>query len=171
VNPASVLWRDPKRAADAVAPSLERIGAAEAGAARDYRANVEAQRKADATPIPKLSERAQAAAAALATATDEKAQMALWRGVMTDKAINAELRRFSAAVQQRFGEDTVRAMRRSGGGLVEAASVPREHHAALAAVSRTVHTLQEGRFASANQTEAARLVRRQALGYRRGLKP
>ena len=83
--------------------------------------------------------------ATLAAAPDEKARAALWRGITADKAIGAELRQFSAAVQQRFGDDTVRAMLRSGGGLVEAASVPREHHAALAAVSRTVHTLQEGR--------------------------
>jgi hypothetical protein len=81
----------------------------------------------------------------------------------TDKAINAELRQFLAAVQQRLGDDTIRATRSSGGGLVEAAAVLREHHAALAAVSRTVQALQEGRFASANQTEAARLVQRQAV--------
>jgi hypothetical protein len=59
---------------------------------------VEAQRQADATPIPKLSERAQAAVATLATATDEKAQVALWRGMTSDKTIGAELRQFSAAV-------------------------------------------------------------------------
>jgi len=76
---------------------------------------VEAQRKADATPIPKLSEQAQASVATLATATDEKAQVALWRGLISDKTIDAEPRQFTAAVQQRFGDDTVRAMLRSGG--------------------------------------------------------
>jgi hypothetical protein len=80
----------------------------------------------------------------LATATDEKVRTALWRGMTSDKTIGAELRQFSAAVQQRFGDDTVRAMLRSGGTQVEAASVPHQHEAAFTAVSRTVHTLKEG---------------------------
>jgi hypothetical protein len=62
-------------------------------------------------------------------------------------------------------------MLRTGGGAVEAPSVPREHQAALAAVSRTVHALKEGEHASARQAETARLAQRQALGYRRGLRP
>jgi hypothetical protein len=74
-------------------------------------------------------------------------------------------------VQQRFGDDTVRAMLRSGGTSVEVASVARHHRAALAAVSRTVHTLKERRVRHARLSEAVRLVQRQALGYRRGLKP
>ena len=65
----------------------------------------------------------------------------------------------------------VRAMRRSGGGIVEAASVPRQHRAALAAVSHTVHTVKEGEFASARQGQAERLAQRPALGHRRGLRP
>jgi hypothetical protein len=132
---------------------------------------LEAQRKADATPIPKLSERAQAAVITLAAATDERAQAALWRGMTTDKAIGVELQRFSSAVQQRFGDDAVRAMLRSDGRIIEAASVPRQHQAAIAAVSRTIHTLKEGEHASARQAEAARLAQRQSLGHRRGLKP
>ena len=124
-------------AAGAIAPSLERIAAAEARAAQTYRASVEAQRKADAIPIPKLSERAEAAVAALAAAPDEKARAALWRSVTADTAVGAELQRFSDAVQQRFGEDAVRAMRRSQGGLAQAPSVARQHQAALAAVSRS----------------------------------
>jgi hypothetical protein len=107
----------------------------------------------------------------MGSATDEKAQAALWRGATTDKAIGVELQRFSAAVQQRFGDDPVRAMLPAGGGIVEAAFVPRQHRAALAAVSRTVHTLKEGEHASARQAEAARLTQRQSLGRRRGLKP
>ena len=85
----------------------------------------------------------------MGSATDEKAQVALWRGMTTDKAIGVELQRSSAAVQQRFGDDAVRATLRTGGGMVEAASVPLQHRAALAAVSRTVHTLKEGEHASA----------------------
>jgi hypothetical protein len=54
---------------------------------------------------------------------------------------------------------------------VEAASVPRQHQAAFTAISRTVRTLKEGEYTNARQSETARLVQRQALGYRRGLKP
>jgi hypothetical protein len=75
------------------------------------------------------------------------------------------------AVQQRFGDDAARAMLRSGGGLIAAASVPRQHRAALASVSRIMVALKEGEHASARQTKTARLAQRQALGNRRGLKP
>jgi hypothetical protein len=71
---------------------------------------VEAQGQADATPVPKLSQQAQTAMTALATATDEKTQVALWRGMTSDKTIDAEVGQFTAAVQQLFGDDTVRAM-------------------------------------------------------------
>ena len=54
------------RAAGAIGPSLERIGAAEARAERTYRTSVEAQRAADATGVPRLSETAQAAIGAMA---------------------------------------------------------------------------------------------------------
>ena len=101
--------------------------------------------------------------ATLAAEPDQKVQATLWRGMTADKASGAELERFSAAV---------RAMRRSGGGIVEAASAPRQHRAALAAVSCTVHTIQEGEFASARQDhQPERLAQRQALGHRRGLRP
>ena len=111
-----------------------------------------------------------AAVAALAAAPDEKARAELWTGITADKAIGAELQRFSDAVQRRFGDAAVRAMLRAEGRPVEAASVPRHHQAALAAVSRAVHTLQEGRLASANQAEAMRFAQHQALGHRHGLR-
>jgi len=132
---------------------------------------VEAQRKADATPVPKLSARAEAAVASLAAAANEKARAELWIGITADKAIDAELRRFWDAVRQRFGDDTVRDMLRSEDRLVEVASVPRQHGAAMAAVSRITNTLKQGEWASARQAEAQRLTQRQTLGYRRGLKP
>jgi hypothetical protein len=62
-------------------------------------------------------------------------------------------------------------MLRTEGRPVEAASVPRQHQAALAAVSRAVHTIKHGERVRARQTETARLAQRQALGYRRGLRP
>jgi Ti-type conjugative transfer relaxase TraA len=160
-----------ERAAAAVAPSLDRIATAEARAAQTYRESVEAQRKADATPIPKLTARAETAVASLALAPDEKACAELWQGITADKPIHEELRRFSAAVQQRFGDDTVRAMLRAEGRPIEAASVSRQHHGALASVSRITHTIKQSEWASARQSEAQRLEQRQALGHRRGLKP
>lgn len=160
-----------ERAAAAVAPSLDRIATAEARAAQTYRQSVEAQLRADATPIPKLTIRAEAVVASLAAAPDEKVRAELWRGITADKSINDELRRFSAAVQQRFGDDTVRAMLRAEGRPVEAASVSRQHQGALASVSRITRTIKQGEWASARQAEAQRLGQRQTLGYRRGLKP
>jgi hypothetical protein len=41
--------------------------------------------------------------------------------------------------------------------------VPRQHRAAFATVSRTVHTLKEGEYANARLSETARFVQRQAL--------
>jgi hypothetical protein len=108
--------------------------------------------------------------AALAVVPDQEARAELWTGITADKVIGAELQRFSDAVQRRFGGDAVRAMLRAGGRPIEAASVPRQHQAALAAVSRAVHTIKQGERASARQAEAQRLGQRQALGYRRGLK-
>jgi BID domain of Bartonella effector protein (Bep) len=159
-----------ERAAAAVAASLERIAAAQARAAQAYRGSVEAQRQADATPIPKLSVRAEAAVVALAAAPDEKVRAELWGSITADTSIDAELRRFSAAVQQRFGDETVRAMLRAEGRAVEATSVPRQHQAALAAVSRTVHSLKQGEWAGAQQAQSERLTQRQLLGYRPGMR-
>jgi hypothetical protein len=79
------------RVAEAIAPSLERSGAAEARATQRYRASGEVQRKADATVIPKLTARAEAAVAALAAANDDQARAALWRRITADNALGTEL--------------------------------------------------------------------------------
>jgi hypothetical protein len=155
--------------AGAIAPGLERIAAAEARAALTYRDSVAAQRKADAIPIPKLSERAEAAVATLAAAGNEKARASLWRSVTADPALGPELQHFSDAVQRRFGAETVRAMLRSQGGLAEAPSVAREHRTALAGVSRAVHTLKQGEFADISEVAHERLVQRRELGLWRGI--
>ena len=159
------------RVAEAIAPSLERIGTAEARAAQSYRESAQAQRTADATAIPKLTEHAEAAVAALATAADVKARADRWRRISANAAIAGELQRFSAAVQQRFGDDALRAMLRREGRSVDVASVPDQYRDALATVSRTVYALMAGEHAQLRQVEAARLAQRQALGYRQGLKP
>lgn len=74
-----------------------------------------------------------------------------------------------SGVRQRFGDDAVRAMLRNRGGPIEAASELSAHRAALRAVSRTIHVLEEGEFAREKQVRVERLAQRQALGHRRGL--
>jgi Ti-type conjugative transfer relaxase TraA len=156
-------------AAGAIAPGLERIAAAAARSALTYRDTVAAQRKADAIPIPRLSERAEAAVATLAAATDDKARAVLWRSVTADPALGPELQHFSDAVQRRFGAETVRAMLRSEGGLDEAPSVVRQHRAALAGVSRAVHTIKQGEHADISEVVRERLAHRQERGLWRGI--
>jgi len=158
-----------ERAARAIAPSLDRIAAAESRAAQTYRGDVDAQRQADAAGVPKLSARAESAVTALAAAPDDKARAAAWRGISEDQVVIGEVERFREAVRQRFGGEAVRAMLRSRGGPIEAASVRPEHRAALRAVSRTVHVLNEGELARMKEARAERLAQRQALGLRRGL--
>ena len=158
-----------ERAACAIAPAMDRIAAAENRAAETYRSDVDAQRQADAVGIPKLSERAEAAVTALTIAPDDKARAAAWRGISEDQVVGGEVARFQEAVRQRFGDDAVRAMRRSRGGSVEAASVRPDHRAALRVVSRTVHLLDEGELARMTEARTERLAQRQARGFRRGL--
>jgi Ti-type conjugative transfer relaxase TraA len=158
------------RAAAAIASGMDRIAAAERRAAETYRSDVAAQRRADAVAIPRLSERAEAAVAQLAAAPDEAARAALWQGMTADAGVAREVEGFREAVRQRFGDDAVRAMRRSYGGTIEAASVRPEHRAAVNVVSRTVHVLSAGEFARESQVRAERLAQRQALGHRLGLR-
>jgi hypothetical protein len=55
-----------------------------------------------------LSALAEAAVVALAAAPDAKARAKQWRGMTANQTIGVELRRFSDAAQQRFGDETVR---------------------------------------------------------------
>ena len=153
-------------AARGVVTHLRRVGEAEVVAARTYRSGVEAQRKADAIPVPGLSPRAKAAVAAIAAAPDEQARANSWSTLTADKALAAEVDRLTMAARLRFGDDMIRAMRRAEGGPVEAPSVPRQHQRALNAISRTVHTLTEGERASARQAESQRHAARQGLSAR-----
>ena len=68
-------------------PVREPIAAAEARAAQTYWDSVEAQCKANAVPITRLSQRAEAAVAALAVAPDDKARAALWRSATAVMAL------------------------------------------------------------------------------------
>ena len=113
---------NPKRASQAIAPYLERILAAESSAERRYRTGVEAQLRADATPIPQLSEKAGRVVASLNAAADNAQVAETWRVAMADPGIGAELQRFPAAVRQRLGDGGMRALYRS----VKATSRPRK---------------------------------------------
>ena len=159
-----------QRAAGAIGPSLERIGEAEARAERSYRTGVEAQRTADATGIPRLSVTVEAAIGAVAAAPDEKARATAWRAVQADERVAGELRAFDVAVEQRFGEEGVRAMLRAGGqpGAVTAASVAPEQRAELDRVAELTTTMKAGERASASLTH--RQAESERRGQRRGIR-
>jgi len=158
-----------ERVAKAVVSALDDIARAGNKAAQAYRSSVAAQRRADAVAIPRLSERAEAVVAKLTMAPDEAARAAVWQGMTADEGVAQEVAGFRAAVRQRFGDDTVRAMVRNQGWSIETASVRPEHRVALSTVSRTVHALEEGAFARERQVQAERLAQRQVLGHRQGL--
>ena len=91
-----------QRAAGAIGASLERIGAAEARAERTYRTSVEAQRAADATGIPRLSETAMAAIGAMSMAKEDRERAEAWRAAQAKSRSPASwphLRRGGTAVR------------------------------------------------------------------------
>ena len=159
-----------QRAAGAIGPSLERIGAAEARAEWGHRTGVEAQRAADTTGIPHLSAAAEAAVGTLAAAKDDRARGEAWRAVQGDKQVVGELRAFGAAVEQRFGEEGVRAMLRAEGqpGAVAAAFVAPEQRPELDRVAGLTAALKAGERAGA--AAAQREAEGERQGQRRGLR-
>ncbi|TLU70681.1 MobA/MobL protein [Lichenicoccus roseus] len=159
-----------QRAAGAIGPSLERIGEDEARAERTYRTGVDAQRAADATGIPRLSTAAEAAIGVVAAAPDEKARAGTWWAVQADERVASELRTFSAAVEQRFGEEGVRAMLRADGraGAVTAGSITPEQRPELDQVAELTSALKAGERAGA--ASAQRQAESERQGQRRGLR-
>ena len=161
-----------QRVAGAIGPSLERIGAAHARAERNYRTGVEGQRAADATGIPYLSAAAEAAIGAMTAAKDDQARGEAWRAVQGDKQVAGELRAFGAAVEQRFGEEGVRAMLRAGGrpGAVTVSSVTPEQRPELNRVARLTSALKVGERAGEGLARREAEMERERLGLRRGLR-
>ncbi len=153
----------------ALSGSLERIGEAESWVERAYRAGVEGQRAADATGIPRLSVAAEAAIGALRAAPDEKVRGEAWRTVQKDERVAAELGAFRAAVAQRFGDEGVRQMLRTGGrsGGVNTSSVAPEQLAKVDRVSELTVTLKQGERAgislTQHQAESERQVQRRGI--------
>jgi len=159
-----------ERAAGALPDSLTRIGTVEGWAERAYRGSVDAQCAADATGIPRLSPVAEAALSAVAVAGDEQVRGMAWRAVQADTPVAAELERFGAAVDQRFGAEGVRAMLRAEGraGAVTSASVAAEQRPALDRVAQLTATLKQGERAGAGL--AQRAAEREHQGQRRGMR-
>ena len=159
-----------RRAAGAIGPSLERIGETEARAERSYRTGVDAQRAADATGIPRLSAAAEAAIGVVAAASDEKARAGAWRAMQADERVAGEVRVLGAAVQQRFGEEGVRAMLRAEGqpGSVAMASVKPGQRAALDRVTELTVAVRAGERAAASLAQREAESRRQT--QRRGMR-
>ena len=89
--------------APVVVKAMGRVGAAEARVAGAHRATVAAQLKADATGVPRLSAKAEAAVAAMAEAKDNTGRAAALKAVRADPAVAGELRRFEAAARARLG--------------------------------------------------------------------
>ena len=159
-----------QRVAGAIGSSLERIGAAEIHAERNYRTGVGEQHAADATGIPRLSAAAEAAIGAVATAKDDQTRGEAWRAAQRDKQVAGELQVFGAAVKQRLGEDGVRAMLRAEGrpSVVTAVSVAPEQRSALDRVAGLTATLKAGERAGA--AAAQREAQSERQGQRRGLR-
>ncbi len=159
-----------ERAAGALPGSLTRIGTAEGWAERAYRGNVEAQRAADAAGIPRLSPVAEVALGAVAAAGTEQVRGEAWRAAQADTPVAAELERFGAAVERRFGAEGVRAMLRAEGraGAVTSASVAPEQRPALDQVAQLTATLKQGERTGAGL--AQREAEREHQGQRRGLR-
>ncbi len=159
-----------ERAAGALPDSLTRIGTAEGSAERAYRGSVDAQRAADATGIPRLSPVAEAALSAVAAAGDAQVHGAAWRAAQADAPVAAELERFGAAVEQRFGAEGVRAMLRADGqaGVVTSVSVMPEQRPMLDQVAQLTAALKQGERASTGlaQREAESERQEQRRGMR-----
>lgn len=151
----------------AIADNVRRGGEAQASAERAYRTSVEAQRAADAVPIPRLSERAQEALQAIATAKSGAEQLPMMNVV---NEVRPELQAFAAAMTRRFGEDGVRAMVRSGTGEFKPPSVVSRQQRALDEAAKALRTIKTTeRAVDAAQSE--RINASHSVGRTRGLKP
>jgi hypothetical protein len=150
--------------AQAVGPAVARLGEAEAGAASSWHKGVEAQRAADATGVPKLSARAQAAVGAIGRAKDEAGRAEAWAGLQADKAVAREVEAFLRAVEGRFGSEGMRALERSG--TFEGARVAQAEHGGLPQVGSLVQVLRGGQRAAAGQAQRLGAAARMAQGAR-----
>lgn len=153
-----------ERVMGAIGPAVSRMGEAETAAAQGYRANVEAQRRAEATGIPSLSERAQAAIGADAAAKDEAGRAQVWKAVRADRHLAGELDEFMRAVERRFGAEGLRALDRSG--MIEGARVEQDERVALTEIGRTVQAVRRSERAASTETRWLTASQRVGQGTR-----
>lgn len=148
------------RGGPVIAGAMGRAAEAETRAAGWHHEAVERQLRADATGVPRLTAKAEAAVAAMGEAKDDTGRAAAWKAAQADPAVAGELRRFGEAVRGRLGEEGVRALLRSEhrlpGGAAVFPGVPRERMAALDRVAAVVAGLRVGEGASARLTLAQR---------------
>ena len=128
--------------AQAVGPAVARIGAAETSVATAYRADVEAKRTAEATGLPQLSDRAQAALAGVMAAKGADGRAEAWKALQGDKMVASEVKRFMGAAERRFGAEGVRAFDRFG--AFEGAKFAPGERVALGEIGRHVRAAAEG---------------------------
>jgi Ti-type conjugative transfer relaxase TraA len=155
------------RVAEAIAPAVARIGAAEAKAATEVRARDAAARAAAQTGVPRLSQAAEAAIGALGEADGQAALGAAsraegWGPLRADAGLAGEVDRFLATVAGRFGAEGLRAFER--GSVPEGSTGSPAERAALAEVGRAVTALRRAERAAAGQ--AQRLAAGQRAGQR-----
>jgi hypothetical protein len=129
-----------------------------------------AQKTADATPIPKLSEKAEAAVDAIAAAGSDTERAKAWTALQADANVAGELARFSAAMKQRFGVDGLRVMLRAAhaGQAVAHASVLAAYRDVLQQVVRAAAARWAGEQAQVRETQ--KLTEAQRLSQGRRLK-
>ena len=152
----------------ALAENVRRVGDAESTAEQNYRKIVKSQRSADGIAIPRLSEDALVAVAKIAAATASEQKAAFYDVARAE--VRREMEGFVDAMTRRFGEETVRAMRRSGERPQLPNSIPhREQGAFVEAVriSRHIHAAEH----AACDTRTERASQREAVSRSRGLKP
>ena len=161
-----------ERVAGAVGPAVARRGQAESFAAKAFGEAFDARRIAEATGVPALSDRTQAAVNVVAGASDEAGRMAAWRALQDDKRVAGEVRGFMAAVERRFGADGLRSLdrvgtiERAGRSVTAAAQVA---GAVLGQISQIVQAVRAAERSVDGETMALNLS--QKLGQGPRLKP
>jgi hypothetical protein len=158
-------------AAAAIGPNIVRTAEFESRTANAYRLEIEKQMKADATPIPDVSEKTREALGAVAAAKNDAKGAEAFKAQSFDPEIARELNTFSKAVEDRFGEEGARAIMRADatGKTFEHASVSKDRHAELAIVTKLYATARAGQRQVTQAVEAERIAARQTEGAR--LKP
>lgn len=151
----------------ALAENVRRVGDAESAAEQNYRKTVEGQRLADAIAIPRLSEAALVAVAAVAAAPSREQKAAFYDAARQE--VLREMEGFVDAMTRRFGEETVRAMRRSGESPRVPKAISHREQSAFVEAAKILRHIKTAEHA-ARSVQAERTVQRETLAQSRGLK-